>query len=387
MFGPGLEHPAVFTAFAGFLLVLVFYLLSWWLIGRDSRPATNCAGQGTPARKISPSAMRFAHRMAIDTGAAAAALMALAARGQLVIEWAQGEIRLRKADLPATDLPAAEAALAHGLLYTRSTLVLHNTAFKVVAPALERFRHALGAEHRREIYRANRGWLLAGIALSGLVLAAAAMQSAAPAPFLLLSALAVAAIIGLSALLQALLPRRYIFPEPLSRGLRALLRRMVGAGFIVVVNPLAFVAFAKLIADPPVPMAAVACVAALAGLHLVVYHFLKAPTVPGVLIRAEIESFRTQLSADAAALQALPVPAGIYTFALDLPGNTDSRDWPPAWLRIAGKAGQAPRTYPELGEMLTRALDSAAMPPAAALFPGTSEAVREDARSASQNAA
>ncbi|MFW6027677.1 MAG: hypothetical protein ACOC91_02600, partial [bacterium] len=200
----GLEHPASFTAFAGLLLVLTFYGLAWWLTGRDPETPPACDGQNTPPENLSPAALRFARRLATDTGAAAAALMALAARNQLVMEWENGAIRLRKTDHPAPGgVPAAEAALAHGLLYTRSTLVLHNSAYKVVAPALSRFRRVLASERKHGMFRDNRGWLIAGLALSALVLAATAAQSGAPGAFLVLSALAAAAVVGLTALVQA----------------------------------------------------------------------------------------------------------------------------------------------------------------------------------------
>lgn len=367
----GLEHPAAFTAFAGLLLILTFYGLAWWMTGRDP-VAPACDKQDTPPENLSPAALRFARRMATDTGAAAAALMALAARGQLVMDWEDGKIRLRKTDHPPPGgLPAAEAALAHGLLYTRSTLVLHNTVWQTVAPALTRFRRALTSEHGRTTFRANRGWLAAGLALSVLVLAAAAAQSGAPWVFVLFSALALAAVTGLAALAQTLLPRRYIFPEPLARGFRAMLRRAVEAGFVIVFTPFAFAILAELVTDPPVPLSAVAFIGALAGLHLVVYHLMKAPTVPGAALRRRIENFRAALSSRTAENEALPVAPGIYAFALDLPADRANWTSPPVWLRIAIPGPAAPRSYGELGEVLTQALDAAAMPPAGALFPDT----------------
>lgn len=375
MFDSGLDHPAVFTALAGFVLVLAFYLLGWWLTGRDPEPADR-DDQATPPRNLSAPVMRFLRRMAADTPAAAAALMSLAVKGHLVMEWEGGRIRLRKAEgRGSPPLPDCEAALAHDLLYTRSTLVLHNTAYKVVAPALRRFRRRLAREHGRAVFRANRGWLIAGLALSLLVLAAVAAQSGAPAAFLVLSALAVAAVIALAALMQVLLPQRYIFPEPLSHSLRAALRRAVEAGFIVVASPLAFVALADMIADPPVPLMAVAVTAALAGLHVVVYHLIKAPTVRGAAVRRRIDRFRSKLAGAADAPDASPIPAGIYAFALDLPEGAPAWSSAPAWLRVT-EPDNAPRSYQKLGEALTRALDAAAMPPAKTLLSGPPDDAR-----------
>ncbi|MFP3943873.1 MAG: DUF2207 family protein [Alphaproteobacteria bacterium] len=364
-----LEHPASFTAFAGFLLMLAFYGLGWWLAGRDPAAPDRCGEQTTPPENLSPAALRFARRMAADTHAAAAALMALAARGQLVMDWEGERIRLRKTDHPAPGpLPAAEAALARGLLYTRSTLVLHNSACKVVFPALKRFRRILSAEHGRTVFRANRGWLAAGLALSALVLAASAAQSGAPGAFLVLSGLGMAAVTGLAALAQAVVPRRYIFPEPLARGLRAAVRRAVEAGLIVVASPLAFVTLADMVANPPVPLAAVAFVAALAGLHVLVYHSMKAPTVPGAALRGRIEAFRTALAGGSKGAEDMPVPAGVYAFALDLPADAAGWASPPAWFRISKPGATPPGGYGELGEALARALSAAAMPPAGTVF-------------------
>ncbi len=166
------DNGASLVAVAGLFILLVYYLASWWKVGRDPARGTIIA-RYTPPKGVSPAGARFVMKMAFDQKALAVAVVSLAVKGCLKIkEGSNGVYSLEATGQKPASLSRGEAKVASLLLPRASgSIKLKNTSHKKVGAALKALRTSLGGEYEKQYFLRNTGHFIPGIVISLIVLA------------------------------------------------------------------------------------------------------------------------------------------------------------------------------------------------------------------------
>jgi uncharacterized membrane protein YgcG len=161
---------------AGYLVLLVVavYLLMWRRVGMDP------AAGPTPLRRdpppgFSPAALSYLEERGYRVSQFAAALVNMAMKGAIRIERHEASWTLHKESADA-DLAQEERAAFEQLLGTSSTIDLEQSQHATVRAAIKSLKRSLSRQLEREYFFNNRRWLLAGLGVSVLGLAALAWR-------------------------------------------------------------------------------------------------------------------------------------------------------------------------------------------------------------------
>ena len=310
---------------AGGALVLLYYLVVWYRLGRDPRQGT-IFPQFEPPLDLPPACMRFVREMGFDKKCFAAALINMAVKGAVQIEEKNGRYTLRKnmqtkivrsrksrkkkrkkrrvKNWNIVSLSPGEKAAARHLLSSES-LVLEVTNHKQVGAAVKSLRKHLNAEFAGELFFANRRWLIPGLALSLLTLLAAGLSesSGRATTFLIVTTfLSIWSYAVFQMVLKVIAAWRYV------QGLGDILSKLGSVG-VAIVGVLMLIPFlsaeitllalvVKATSIYVVPLFLV-----LVGINFLFLHLLKRPTGRGRRVMDDIEGFRMYLMA----AEALPL--------------------------------------------------------------------------------
>jgi hypothetical protein len=173
------DNAGAGVAAGGLLLVFAFLYWRWDRIGRDPKPGPLFPRYQAPAG-MSAAAVRFVDRMGADNRCFAAALLGLGARGYLTIDQRDDGFTLKRS---GREVPfgIGEKAMTEKLFGGRKSVAVGRTYDPSVAAARNALLEALEHEYQGVLFRRNRApLLLAGLAGIGTVVAAAALDAAAP---------------------------------------------------------------------------------------------------------------------------------------------------------------------------------------------------------------
>jgi uncharacterized membrane protein YgcG len=303
------DNKSLIFGFAGWIVVLLYYVMIWGMVGRDPAPGT-IVPLYEPPDNMSPAAMRFLERMGFDEKAFTAGIMGLAAKGYLTIE--QDESKTYKlvhkknvADQDKT-LSADERSLARILFEDGTPLVLENKNHELLSRARKALENNLHATIETTSFRTNARYLLPGIIMSLLTIAAVVlMTGGSRTPIVLfMSVWLTGWSFGVYMLVSSVIRA---WKSAKTEGVLG-----VGqAGFITLFS-IPFiggecVGLGMLIWA--CGLAAAGLIAAAIGLNVLFHHLLKAPTLAGRALMDRVEGFRMFLTAvDADRLQTVARP-------------------------------------------------------------------------------
>jgi uncharacterized membrane protein YgcG len=158
----------------GIGLVLVYYLVAWWMVGRDPEPGVVFPRFKPPAG-ISPALSKYIVNRGFGDGgwvALSAACLSLAVKKRLRLEDDDGDMTLtldregREDHVPGFGLPKGEAALESFLSGRGTPLPLNKDNGMSIKALGTKFRTAIEKESRNVFFKANRGFLVPGLILS-----------------------------------------------------------------------------------------------------------------------------------------------------------------------------------------------------------------------------
>src|SRR5579859_3101394 len=132
------DNKSLIFGLAGWIVVLLYYVMIWGMVGRDPARGT-IVPLYEPPDNMAPAAMRFLERMGFDEKAFTAAIMGLAAKGYLTIEQDESKTYKLARRKNATDqdknLSADEKSLARILFEDGNLLVLENKNHELLSRA------------------------------------------------------------------------------------------------------------------------------------------------------------------------------------------------------------------------------------------------------------
>lgn len=303
------DNKSTFVGLAGLIVVLLYYVMIWGMVGRDPAPGT-IVPLYEPPDNMSPAAMRFLERMGFDEKAFTAAIMGLAARGYLTIEQDESKtyklVRRKNATDKDSNLSTDENSVARILFEDGSPLVLKNKNHELLSRARKALENNLHATIETTSFRTNARYLWPGIVMSLLTIAAVVLMTGG-------SMLPVA--LFMSVWLTGWSFGVYALVSSVIRAWKSVRNEgMLGkgqAGFLTLFSiPFVFfecVGLGVLIwtCGP----AASGIIAAAIGINVLFHHLLKAPTLAGRALMDRVEGFKMFLTAvDADRLQTITRP-------------------------------------------------------------------------------
>jgi uncharacterized membrane protein YgcG len=278
------DNRELLVAGGGLLLLIFYYLMVWHRVGRD--PAAGVIiPQYEPPAKFSPASLRFISRMGYDHKAFAAALVGLAVKGLLRIDYLNGHYTAHREKAPATDLAPGEQALLKHLFASSDSITFKQDNHHRIKVAIDAHKDALQRNYEKMYFITNSAWLIPGILLSLATLVVAALQlpqgeDAFAGVFMLvwLSGWSIGVVVlakgALTAWRHAFSGGSYVSAIAVTA---FALPFMAGEGFGI----WALVHFTSL--------SMVAVLLGVIALNLVFYHLLKAPTLAGRKLLDRIE--------------------------------------------------------------------------------------------------
>ena len=287
------DNAGAAGAFGGPVLLCLYFIVAWWLVGRDPRRGT-IVPLFAPPRGLSPAATRFVHRMQYDRKAFVATLIGLAVKGVVTIAETKhflGPVyTLKRAGEPREKLSAAEAGVAGALLgWSDDEVELTQRNRSPIAAAIATLKKDLSDECERVYFDRNQAWFWPGlgiVALSGL--AAAALSDDWGGAFLVFLW---SGLFGVAAGLFSYFAFQAWREVVAGAGSRlvhlgiALLRTLCALPFVATLIGLAF-----FLNDAIQPLTIL--ILGVEGLVAILfYRLLRAPTLAGQKLRDEIDGF------------------------------------------------------------------------------------------------
>jgi uncharacterized membrane protein YgcG len=281
---------------AGFLLILLYYLIAWNAVGRDPARGVIMALY-QPPQSLSPAGMRYLMRMGFDNKTFAAAILDMAVRGFLTIKEQAGSYTLYLTGKDNRGLTDDEKQVANLLFSGRNQIWLHNENHQSIKDAIQTLKDWLAATEQRKYFVTNSRYLIPPIVFSAAVAAVTLLVKGGPQIFagaflcvwLSIWTLAVSAMVrNAFKTWKAVLHPQQSLPRQAGIGKAIFLTvfllpfcffEVMAFFFLMKVTSLALVIF----------------VLASAAIHLLFLHLMKAPTFAGRRLMDQVEGFKTFL--------------------------------------------------------------------------------------------
>ena len=167
------DDPALLAAGIGGGLVIGFYLLAWFLIGRDPRKGTIIPLFGPP-KGMSAAGVGFVHGLGMDERTFAAAVVGLGVNGRLKLV-DRGEKQVLRHQTSGKPSDAAEQATETALFAKGGSIELDDANHEIISGARSKLHEALERSYGG-LFR-NNFWF-SGSGLLGAIVATAAIMTA-----------------------------------------------------------------------------------------------------------------------------------------------------------------------------------------------------------------
>ncbi len=379
------DNLSLIVGGVGFLLVLVFYLVVWFLVGRDPAKGTIIPLYEAPDG-LSPAAVRFIRKMGYDDKAFAAALIDMAVKKCIRIEEKSGYTIERLDGVKQGPLTSDELKVLSELLDDRKKLEIKQSNHATIAAAIQALKGALVNAYEKSYFITNSRYFVSGLLLTlGVsVVTVFSLSGSAKIGAIFMSIWLSGWSVGVFFLLRQVKSRwlQVLGDRGLQKGVDVFGALFISAFALPFVAGEVFgiVSFVSL-SSPFVAGTVLGTV----GLNIVFHHLLKAPTLAGRKVLDKIEGLRMYLSvAEKDRLNAMTPPKKTleafekflpYALALDVEQewseqfaevlaakSAEEAGYNPTWYVVAG--GFAAHSFASsIGSSLSSAVSSSSVAP------------------------
>jgi len=193
------DNRATLVGAGGLLVVLLYYVIVWFLVGRDPAQSSIMAIYEPPAR-VSPAAMRYLVRMGFDDKTFTTAILDMAVKDYLLIKEKDGVYTLKRSKADKQSLAAEESAAAAKLFRKRSKndddetedsgntvseIKLQTRNHAVLSDAIAAVKKSLHAAEDKIYFVTNQWYLIPGVILSVATLVGMVLTETGQRVFLL----------------------------------------------------------------------------------------------------------------------------------------------------------------------------------------------------------
>ena len=168
------DNQSWVVAGAGLAMVLVYFLIAWFRVGRDPEAGVVIA-QYSPPTGFSPASTRFVEKMGYDHKTFAAAVINLAVQGLVEIIDDNNEYVLKRTKAAATELAPGEKVLLTTLFGSVNNSegkrqALNQKFHAKIGRSLKAHEESLRNDYEKRFFATNKWWLVPGLLLSLLTL-------------------------------------------------------------------------------------------------------------------------------------------------------------------------------------------------------------------------
>jgi len=287
-------NQPVLVAAGGIVLLLIYYYLTWLKVGRDPEAGV-VIPHYSPPEGYSPASMRFIQRMGYDNQAFGTAIVNMAVEGYLRIEENRsGTFSLHKTGkMPR--LAVGEGAIASALFGSGGeSIVLKQKNHSKIGKAVKAHKNALKRDYEKHYFSTNGGYMVPGVAISIGVVIAAVLSMSNPDQQAMTGFMSVWLSIWSVAVFFLLRTAWLAWRTVLSAGgvgnlLKAVFNTLFALPFFAGEVIGLYILFTE-----GSPMLAL-MLAAMIGINIAFYQWMKAPTLIGRRLLDKVEGFALYL--------------------------------------------------------------------------------------------
>lgn len=159
------DNIAEFIAAVGFLVVLAYYLIAWFLVGRDP-PKGTIIPLYHPPDGFSPEEVRYIMEMGSDNRTFTSAVVNMAVKGRLVIEQAGETFLLRSKEIDEKSLNEVERAIALQIFSGGSPVKVEQNNWETFKAAKDSMSGLLEKSFKKRFFFTNTGYFVIGLLAS-----------------------------------------------------------------------------------------------------------------------------------------------------------------------------------------------------------------------------
>ena len=163
------DHLGKILAFLGLIVILVYYLIVWTMMGRDPAPGT-IVTRYTPPEGMSPAVMRYITKMGYDDRTLASAVIDMAVKGRIAIKEDDGTFTLKKNEGGGAALSPEEEQVLKDLLGSDREITLKKIHHEKIKAAIKAFRDYLARRYEKIYFITNQGYFCTGMSLTLVML-------------------------------------------------------------------------------------------------------------------------------------------------------------------------------------------------------------------------
>jgi uncharacterized membrane protein YgcG len=289
------DNHSVAAAFIGLVVLVAFYVLAWFQVGKDPVRGT-IIPLFSPPKWVSPALARLIMRLgSLDDKLFAVAVVNMAVKGFLTIKENSDQVyTLKKTGNGEPLLSGGEVKIARKLFRSGEKIKLKNKNHEKISSAKKELRKYLMNGARNNYFILNSGYFLAGLVITGLTLGG-----------VILGARQLAVAVFMSVWLSGWTAGCFFLGLKVIHGWKAALgsggiKALRGAGAlgttIFALPFFAFEVFGLSVFSSAVSPLAAATLVVIIFINALFYYLLKAPTLSGRKLMDKIEGFKLYLS-------------------------------------------------------------------------------------------
>lgn len=164
------QDPVASRVFHLSIILLLYYLIVWFCIGKDLKPGV-IIPLFQPPLNLSPASIRFITQFGFDIKTFAAAIISMAAKGFLLIKESNPYELIKKSD-NMDSLSIGEKTIAKKLFAKNSSFIISKNYASEIVVAKDALKNTLRAEYENTYFKNNAAYLIPGLLLSLLAVAA-----------------------------------------------------------------------------------------------------------------------------------------------------------------------------------------------------------------------
>jgi uncharacterized membrane protein YgcG len=290
------DNRGVLVGFVGLLFLLTYYLIVWYLFGRDPAKAT-IIPLYNPPYNFSPQDLRYITKMGFDNKAFTACIINMAVKGYLKISEDKGVYTIKKTGKEEAVLTPEEQEVSRKLLGSYDEIELKNENHEKIRKAIVNLKYTLKKNFEKIYFFTNTQYFIPGLVLSGLIMIGCAATQSGEKLFIaiFMSFWLTIWTIGVAALLQNVISlwKGFIISganKPFLLGGAVVMSIFSVPFFLGELFGLGVFTYATSIAVIPILALAV-------FINILFYNLLKAPTLAGRKTMDKIEGFKMYLRA------------------------------------------------------------------------------------------
>ncbi|MEM7299669.1 MAG: DUF2207 domain-containing protein [Pseudomonadota bacterium] len=286
------DNAVALTATGGAALVFLYYLIAWFLVGRDP-PEQLVIPRWDLPDGISPALSNYIFKKGLSGkgwDAITSAFLSLAVKGYITIDTTESDPTIERTNERITEtLPVGERAVVNWIGRTTGKVTISDKIGSRVERLQKLFATAMEDEHGDKYLKHNMLWAIPGIALSVAIVALAVFSgSLGPGAIALLVFITVIGAGGTMILVQ--IAKGMAFS--LSNKIRVVFFAIFIGHFVLSGSGFILRASTDVLQDPVV----ITSLASLVLINIAFWFLIKAPTSLGQSRMADIEGLRDYLN-------------------------------------------------------------------------------------------